>query len=63
MSPGSSVGSSAEQEVVGSIPTWGVLLPHSSMAERPVVNGRVVGSNPTEAAIYCRVDEWQVAWL
>lgn len=31
------------------------------MAERPAVNGKVVGSTPTGAAILCRMDDWQVA--
>ena len=38
------------------------------MAERPAVNGRVVGTasrkqatNPTETATHCRMDDWQVA--
>ena len=46
-----------KQEVVGSIPTWGASLPHSSMVEQAAVNRAVVGSSPTEAAIHCRVDE------
>jgi hypothetical protein len=46
-----------EQEAVGSIPTWGASLPHSSMVEQAAVNRAVVGSSPTEAAIHCRVDE------
>ncbi len=50
-----------EQEVVGSIPTWGASLPHSSMVEQAAVNRAVVGSSPTEAAIHCRMDDWQVA--
>ena len=43
------------------MPTWGAALPCSSMAERPAVNGAVVGSSPTRAAIHCRMDNWQVA--
>jgi hypothetical protein len=38
------------------------------MAERPAVNGKVVGTasrkqatNPTGAATHCRMDDWQVA--
>ena len=67
ISPGNSDGSSAcllaqpavgiAQEVVSSMLTWGAALPCSSMAERLAVNGAVVGSSPTRAAIHCRVDE------
>lgn len=32
-------------------------MPYSSMAERPAVNGNVVGSNPTEAANYWGVGD------
>lgn len=31
------------------------------MAEQAAVNREVVGSSPTGAAIYCRMDDWQVA--
>ena len=31
------------------------------MAEQRAVNAGVVGSSPTGAAIYCRMDDWQVA--
>ncbi len=31
------------------------------MAEQAAVNREVVGSSPTRAAIYCRMDDWQVA--
>jgi hypothetical protein len=31
------------------------------MVERAAVNRTVVGSSPTGAAIYCRMDDWQVA--
>ncbi len=48
---------SLHDEVVGSIPTWGASLPHSSMVEQAAVNRAVVGSSPTEAGIHCRVDE------
>lgn len=54
-----------EQEVVSSILTWGIALPHSLMVELHAVNVMVVGSSPTEAAIFqstvnclnCRVDK------
>jgi hypothetical protein len=32
-------------------------LPYSSTVEQPAVNGKVVGSSPTGAAIHCRVDD------
>ncbi len=41
------------------MPTWGVSLPHSSMAEQAAVNRKVVGSSPTGAAIHCRVDDME----
>jgi hypothetical protein len=31
------------------------------MAEQAAVNREAVGSTPTGAAIYCRMDDWQVA--
>ena len=31
------------------------------MAERAAVNREVAGSSPARAAIYCRMDDWQVA--
>lgn len=41
-----------EQEAVSSTLTWGIALPHSSMVELHAVNVMVVGSSPTEAAIF-----------
>jgi hypothetical protein len=41
-----------EQEAVSSILTWGIALPHSSTVELHAVNVMVVGSSPTEAAIF-----------